>query len=257
MRTILFFFAILPLSAGTDPSAARSAAAAAARVGDWRGAELYQREALRACHRCTVEDLALLRSELATFLTLGGFPEAAIPLCQRSIAELPLGSPLRAASYLGLGVAYHAARRVNDARKAWNLACESSASGTLEHAACRFNIAVAQMDATTWSEVERLLPVLLTVEGPVSRATILIHAARAAVLAKKPGRAVSLLDRADAELNDTHPFRAQIFMARAEVASLQGDRKQSNLWRKKARKLPQKSGWERATVSLDELKGKR
>lgn len=89
MRTLLFALAVLPLSAGQDPVAARSAASAFARRGDWRGAEFQQRQALQSCRPCTPEDAAVLRAELAGYLTLGGFPEAAIPLWNRSLA-LPL-----------------------------------------------------------------------------------------------------------------------------------------------------------------------
>ena len=186
MRTLLFVLAILPLSAGPDPAAARSASAAARR-GDWRSAESLQRQALQSCRPCTPDDLAILRAELAGYLTLGGFPEAAIPLWNRSLADLPAASPLRPTSFLGLGVAFHAAGRVREARQAWVRACHAPTSDQLQNAACRFNIAVARMEsAPVWSELEELLPVLLTVDGAISRATVLLQTARAAHLASQP-----------------------------------------------------------------------
>jgi tetratricopeptide (TPR) repeat protein len=261
MRTLLFFFAILPLSAGQDPGAARSAASAFAHRGDWRSAESHQRQALAACHSCSPEDRAVLRAELAGYLTLGGFPEAAIPLWKQSLAELPADSRLGPISFLGLGVALHAAGRTRDAQAAWTQACHAPANDTLENAACRFNVAAARMDSgDVWSEMEELLPVLLTVNGPISRATVLIQTARAAHMAGRFSRALTLLDRADTvivgELDEKHPFRAMVFHARAEIAAKLGDRKEAKLWRKKAARLPGKNGWDRGTVSIEELKGK-
>ena len=261
MRTLLFALAVLPLSAGQDPVAARSAASAFARRGDWRGAESHQRQALQSCRPCTPEDVAVLRAELAGYLTLGGFPEAAIPLWNRSLAELPSGSRLRATSFLGLGVALHAAGRTREAQKAWATACQAPTNGILENAACRFNVAVVRMDtAPVWSEMEELLPILLTVDGAISRATVLLQTARAADIANRPNRAGALLDQADAvivgELDEKHPFRAAVFNARAHLAVKSGDKKQAALWQKKARKLPEQSGWERGTVSIEELRGK-
>src|SRR6187402_1810501 len=101
MRTLLFFAVILPLSAGQDPSAARSAASDSARRGDWRSAEAHQRQALQWCQPCSLDDLAILRGELAAYLTLGGFPEAAIALWNRSLAGLAADSRLRHTSFLG------------------------------------------------------------------------------------------------------------------------------------------------------------
>ena len=261
MRTLLFVFAILPLAAGPDPAAARSAASASARRGDWRSAESHQRRALQSCRPCTPESLSILRAELAGYLTLGGFPEAAIPLWNRSLADLPAVSPLRPTSFLGLGVALHAAGRVREARQAWDRACHAPTGDQLQDAACRFNIAVARMDsASVWSEMEELLPVLLTFDGPISRATVLLQTARAAHLASQPNRALALLDQADAvivrELDERHPFRASVFDARAQIAAKNGDNKQAKLWRKKAQKLPEPKGWDRGTVSIEELKGK-
>lgn len=261
MRTLLFFAVILPLSAGQDPSAARSAASAAARHGDWRSAESHQRQALQFCRLCSLDDLAILRGELAGYLTLGGFPEAAIALWNRSLADLPADSRLRPTSFLGLGVALHAAGRPREARKAWSQACGMQVRDKLEDAACRFNIAVARLGtAPVWSELEELLPVLLLAEGPLSRATVLLQTARAAQLAHQPDRAIALLDQADAviiaELDEQHPFRASVFTTRAQIAAQNGDSKQAGLWKKKARKLPARKGWERGTVSIEELKGK-
>jgi len=262
MRTLLFVLTVLALSAGQDPAAARSAASASARRGDWRSAESHQRQALQSCDPCAPGDLAILRAELAGYLTLGGFPEAAIPLWNRSLAEISANSPLRSTAFLGLGVALHAAGRVREARQAWTNACHSPAIDQLQSAACRFNIAVARMDsAPVWSEMEELLPVLLTIDGAISRATVLLQTARAAQLANQPNRALALLDQADAvivwELDESHPFRGTVFDARAQIAAKNGDNKQARLWRNKARKLPQAKGWDRGTVSIDELKGKR
>jgi len=220
MRTILFFALILPLSAGQNPIAARSAASISARQGDWRSAEMHQREALQACRACSIEDLAVLRAELGNYLTLGGFPEAAIAAWNRSLAELPADSRLRPSSYLGLGVALHAAGRRREAEKAWGQACGHPLGDKLEDAACRFNVAVARMASEpVWSELEALLPTLLAVDGAVSRATILMQTARAAMLAQRFVRALGLLDQAESiiiiELDERHPFRAMVFESRA------------------------------------------
>ena len=261
MRTFLFFLLILPLSAGQDPIAARSAAIASARKGDWRSAESHQREALQACRACSIEEIAVLRAELANYLTLGGFPEAAIALWNRSLAELPADSRLGPSSYLGLGVALHAAGRGREADNAWEKACGHSLGNKLEDAACRFNVAVARMDSEpVWSELEALLPTLLAVDGAMSRATILMQTARAALLARQFDRALGLLDQAEsvivAELDARHPFRAMVYESRAEIAARAGDRKAAAQWNKKARQIPAAKGWERGTVSLEELKGK-
>jgi len=261
MRTVLFVLIVLPLSAGQDPNAARTAAAASARRGDWRAAESHQRQALDSCSPCSLEDRAILRAELAGYFTLGGFPEAAIPLWRRSIEELPASSRLRGTSFLGLGVALHAAGRDREANRAWTTACEAPTNGRLENAACRFNVAVARMSiAPVWSDMEELLPILLTMEGALGRATVLLQTARAARLANQITRAGALLDQADAiivaELDEKHPFRVAVFNSRAELAASNGDSKQAGAWQKKARKLPEKKGWERGTVSIEELKGK-
>ncbi|MFN0102868.1 MAG: hypothetical protein ACKV2U_12345 [Bryobacteraceae bacterium] len=260
MRTLLFF-AILPLSSGENQHAARSAALASAHRGDWRSAETHQRQALESCASCSVEDRAVFRAELAGYLTLGGLPDAAVPLWKRSLVELPAGSRLVAASYLGLGVALHAAGRTAEARKAWTKACQSPTNDKLEDAACRFNVAVVRMDtAPVWSELEEILPILLTVNGPLSRVTALLQTARAAAFAGQTDRAVVLLDQADAvivsELDEKHPFRASVFAARAQIATQNGDGKEARSWRKKAAKVPEKNGWDRGTVSIEELKGK-
>jgi tetratricopeptide (TPR) repeat protein len=261
MRTLLFLFAILPLSGAQDLADPRSAAVSSAGHGDWRSAESHQREALQSCRACTPEDRAVLRGELAGYLTLGGFPEAAIALWNRSLAEFPANSKLRPTSFLGLGVALFAAGHTREAQKAWEQACNTPHYDAVGDAACRFNLAVARMDSMpVWSELELLLPVLLTINGPISRVTVLLQTARAAQHENRPNRALALLDQAEAvligELDEKHPFRALIFGARAETAAQEGNRKQAKLWRKKARKLPAAKGWDRTTVSIEELKAK-
>lgn len=258
----MFLLAILPLSAGEDPGAARSAAQSAARRGDWRSAETHGREALRSCLACTVEERAILRGELAGYLTLGGFPEAAIPLWRQSLLELPVGSSrLRVVAELGLGVAFHAGGRAAAAEKAWARACGLPGVPAVERAACRFNLAAARMESgMVWGELEEILPVLLTVPGAVSRATALLQTARAATLEGKTARAWALLDEAEGvivrELDERHPFRSAVYEARAEVAARRGDGKEAKLWRRKAARMPETKGWERGTVSVEGLRGK-
>ena len=259
MRVVFCLLAILPLSAGEDPHIGRDAALASARRGHWRAAESQQRAALAACRACTAEELAVLRAELAGYLTLGGFPEAAIPLWKQSLSELPQQSRLRATSLLGLGVAYQDAGRGADAKRAWEQACKAPLLDAIETAACRFNIAVARMDtAIVWSEMEEILPTLLTANGAISRATALLQTARAAALAGQGPRAAQLLDQADAvivwELDPKHPFRAFVYHAQAQLAEKQGNGKEASAWRKKAAKVPEQKGWDRGTVSLEELR---
>lgn len=262
MRTLLFFFAVLSLSAGQDPNSGRMAAIAAAHRGDWRAAEEHERRALAACRDCSPEVQAVLRAELAGYLTLGGFPEAAAALWRQSLQSLPANSPHRAAAYLGLGVALHSAGHTTDAAKAWRMACAAAENDTVANAACRFNVAVARMDAEpVWSELESVLPVLMTIDGPLSRATVLLQTARAAIGANQSKRARLLLAQADVvitqELHPQHPFLAIVYQTESQLAAIAGDQKQAKLWRKKAAKLPAGKGWDRATVSLDELKGKQ
>ncbi len=261
MRTLLFFVDVLSLSAGQDPTNGRLAALAAAHRGDWRTAEDQQRQALDACRECTPEARAVLRAELAGYLTLGGFPEAAVALWRQSLQSLPVDSPLRAATYLGLGVALHSAGHTAEAGKVWRQACAGTENGSIDNTACRFNVAVASMEtAPVWSELETILPLLMTINGPLSRATVLMQTARAAILANQPERARLLLAQADAvitlELNPKHPFLAIVYRLEAQLAAKTGDNKQVKLWRKKASKLPEGKGWDRGTVSIEEWKGK-
>lgn len=218
--------------------------------------------ALHACHSCSVDELALLRGELAGYLVLGGFPEAAAPLWRQTLRELPERSASRPAASLGLGVALPATGRDAEAARAWSLACREPLADAQEDAACRFNVAVARMDSQlVWSEMEQLLPTLLSAPGPLSRATALLQTARAASRADKSDRALQLLEQAESlivrDLDPGHPFRATVYAIRAEVAEHTGDSKQARLWRKKANKSPDRGGWSRGTVSLDELKRRR
>jgi tetratricopeptide (TPR) repeat protein len=261
MRAILYLTAVLLLSAQQDPNPGRLAARAAAHRGDWRSAEHLQRQSLDACRACPAEERAVLRAELAGYLTLGNFPEAAVPLWKQTLSELPQASPLLPGAYLGLGVALFAAGQSRQAHRAWETACSHPSTSVLESAACRFNIAVAQMPSpASWSEMEHLLPTLLPVAGPISRATLLLQTAHAARFAAQPARSLALLSQAEQAvtegLDPRHPFRAAIFMARAELAAAAGDKKTARLWRKKAGKLPPGQHMDRGTVSIDELRGK-
>jgi tetratricopeptide (TPR) repeat protein len=261
MRGILYLAAVLLLSAQQDLNSGRLAALAAAHRGDWRSAEQLQRRVVEACRACSPEDRAIVRAELAGYLTLGNFPEAAIPLWKQTIAELPAASPLYAGAYLGLGVALFAAGQPRQAHQAWDSACSHPSASTLESAACRFNVAVARPEsAASWSEMEHLLPVLLPSIGPLGRATVLLQTAHAAQSAGQPARALALLNQAESvvtgELNPNHPFRGAVFQTRATIAAAAGDKKQARLWRKKAEKLPMEKQWDRGTVSIEELRGK-
>jgi len=253
----MLVFLLLPLLRGGDtPAVHRAAAMELARQGDWRAAEERQREAMAACASCDAETRMGLRAELAAYLVLGGFPEAAAPLWRQSLAELAADSPSRTTALLGLGVALHAAGRTADAAKAWEEAC-LRAEEDRERAACQFNIAVAKMEREpVWSELEELLPVLLTAPGPMSRATALLQTARAAAWAGRRNRAMELLARAEAvvrdELSARHPFLADIFHARAEAS----EEKEAKAWRKRAARAASGRGWERGTVSAAELKKK-
>ena len=256
MRIVIVLCLLLPLSGGEEsPAAHRAAAIASARLGNWRSAETHQRRALELCPNCAPEDRALLRSELATYLVLAGFPEAAAPLWRRSIAELPPASAHIATQYIGLGVALHAGGHTAEANAAWQKACRAANGDKFEDAACRFNIAVVRAD---WSELESLLPTLLTVPGALTRATALLQTANAAITAGHPARARLLLDQADAvivwELSEKHPFRASVYDARAHLAEAAGDAKEAKQWRRKAQKENGAERYPRGTVSLEELK---
>lgn len=260
MRPLLLLPLLLPFAATAEtPAARRADALEAARAGNWRRAEEHQLQVIALCRPCTAETLAYLRSELANYLVLGGFPEAAIPLWKQSLTELPAASEERITQWLGLGVALHAAGRTTDAMAAWKQACTHAAPGSREQAACRFNVAVARIDTEpVWSELEEILPTLLTAEGPMSRATALIQTAHAAILAKHAHRARALLDHADTiverELSSAHPFRSVIFAARARLAEAEGNGRQARRWRKLSRKSAPAHGWEPHTVSLDDLR---
>lgn len=256
MRIVFLLCLLLPLSSGEEsPAARRAAATASARLGHWRSAEADQRRALELCPDCSPEDRAVLRSELATYLVLGGFPEAAAPLWKRSLAELPATSPLIATQYIGLGVALLAAGHAAEARAAWDKACRAAGNDKFEDAACRFNIAVLRAD---WSELESLLPTLLTVPGALTRATALLQTARAAITAGHPARASLLLDQADAvilwELSPSHPFRAAVYDARARLAETTGHAREAKLWRRKAQKENSAERYPSGAVSIKELK---
>lgn len=261
MKITLFVLTLLPLSAGDAPGEGRAAASAAARRGDWRGAEYHQQQALSACGRCGAEDRFVLRAELAGYLVLGGFPEAAIPIWRRSLLELPEESPSREIAEIGLGVALYAAGRLAEASGPWSRACGAARTASPKDAACRFNLAVSRMEVIdAWPELETILPILQKSSGPITRTTALLQTARAALLAGKLSRADDLLNQADllivTELNARHPFRAMVYETRALLADKKGERKAGKAWRRKAAAVPQRGEWERATVSMDELKGK-
>lgn len=258
MRVLLTLFALLPLSGGEEsPAVYRAAASDSAQLGHWRAAEASQRRALELCRHCSLDDRATLRAELATYLVLAGFPEAAVPLWKHSLAELPETSAHRATHLTGLGVALHAAGHFHDARKAWDSACKLAEG--MDLTSCRFNIAVARMEtADVWSEMETLLAQLLTAPGPLTRATALLQTARAATRSARLRRAALLLDQADAvivwELHAKHPFRRLVYDARAQLADREGDHKLARSWRKKAAQSAPSDGYSRGTVSLEELK---
>lgn len=81
--------------------------------------------------------------------------------------------------------------------------------------------------------------------------------AQAAVSVDQYKRVRALLAQADTiiigELTRTHPFRAHVYNLHGHLAATAGDKKQAKLWRRKAEKLPEKKGWDRATVSIEEL----
>jgi tetratricopeptide (TPR) repeat protein len=260
----IFTLAILltPLCAGEhpagSPAAYRDAAATAARQGDWRSAEEQQRAALNACRQCAAAERAVLRGELAGYLTLGGFPEAAITTWKHSLAELPPTDPHYTFAQLGLGVAFHAAGRVAEAMAIWQRACPDVLEENTR-LACRFNAAVNRIGtAPAWGELEEILPSLLALASPVNRTTALLQTARAAIAEGRFPRAGDLLDQAeailDAELAARHPFRATLYEERASLAAAQGHRKVARQWQKKAASLSAGGGWERGSVSVDDLR---
>lgn len=104
--------------------------------------------------------------------------------------------------------------------------------------------------------MEERLPILLTIDGPINRATVLLQTARAAISANRASRARLLLDQANAvitrELHPKHPFLAIAYDLEAQLAANTGDNKLAQLWRKKAAKLPEGKGWDRGTVSIGE-----
>lgn len=267
MNGTLFVVALLPLAGAAAQSPApgiaahRAAAAASARLGHWRQAEASQRLALDACRACAPEARAVLRAELASFLTLGGFPEAAVALWKQSLAELPGGSPEVAAAQMGLGVALYTAGHREDAKQAWKLACFAASTDPQTSAACRFNVAVARMASEpVWSELEEVLPTLLAAPGAVNRATALLQTSASAIAVGRLHRAALLADQAEAvisaELDPKHPFLAIVYVLRARLADARGDGRQARSWRKKAASIPQSNGWNRETISVDELKEK-
>ncbi len=263
MRWILSLTLLLqPLRAGEhpagSPAAYREAAATAARQGDWRRAEEQQRAALDACRGCAAAERAVLRGELAGYLTLGGFPEAAMAAWKHSLAELRPGEPQHTFAQLGLGVALHAAGRSAEAAAIWKRACPEALEANVR-LACRFNAAADRIGtAPAWGELEELLPSLLALPSAVNRTTALLQVARAALAEGRLPRAGQLLDQAEAvldqELGPGHPFRTALYEERAALATARGDRKLSRQWHKKAASLPHGGGWERGSVSLGDLR---
>jgi hypothetical protein len=125
--------------------------------------------------------------------------------------------------------------------------------------ACRFNAAVNRIGtAPAWGELEEILPSLLALASPVNRTTALLQTARAAIAEGRFPRAGDLLDQAeailDAELAARHPFRATLYEERASLAAAQGHRKVARQWQKKAASLSAGGGWERGSVSVDDLR---
>lgn len=263
MRWIFTLAMLLtPLCAGESPTgsavATRAAAAEAARQGNWRRAEEQQRAAIAACVQCSLAERTALRSELAGYLTLGGFPEAAIATWRQLLAELRPGEPQHTFAELGLGVALHAAGRSAEARAVWQRACLEVIDVNLR-LACRFNSAVERIGTgPAWGELEEILPQLLALSGPVNRTTALLQTARAAIAEGQLPRAGQLLDQAEAildrELAPHHPFRAELYEERAALAMAQGERKIARQWQKKAASLSAAGGWERGSVSVDDLR---
>lgn len=261
--SVLALLAAASAAAQTPAAVAanRAAAALAASRGQWRQAETSQRLALDACRDCVPEDRAILRAELAGYLTLGGFPQAAVALWKHSLAELPPGSPELPAAHIGLGVALYTAGHREDAQKAWKLACFTGTLEPLAAAACRFNVAVARMDAgPIWSELEEVLPTILAAPGASNRATALLQTAAAALAVGRHDRAGLLIDQAEAvvtaELDPRHPFLAIAYALRARLADARGDARLARSWRKKAAAIPNANGWNSHTVSIDDLKEK-
>ena len=205
-----------------------------------------------------MEELAILRAELAGVLVHGGFPEGAIAVWRQAIVAAGPSAALRAMAESGLGVALYTAGRQAEAERVWVRACKALAGYAEEQASCRFNLAVARMEReNVWGELEELLPVLLRVEGALSRATALLQTARSAYRAGEFGRARTLAEQAEAvvggELSAEHPLMGSVYAIRAEIAETRGSLKEARQWRKKAAR-PRGEGWNKGSVSVEELK---
>ena len=260
MGLIVLFLALVPALYGGDRVAEESCAKARAeaKLGRWRAAEGHYRTALAACAGCSVEEMTILRAELAGVLVHGGFPEAAVAVWRQAIVAVGSSTPLRAMAESGFGVALYAAGRQVEAERVWVRACAGLDGFAVEQASCRFNLAVARMDReNVWGELEELLPVLLRVEGALSRTTALLQTARAAWRAGEVGRARTLAEQAEAvvhaELFGEHPLMGSVYEIRAEIAEARGLVKEAKAWRKKAAR-PRGEGWKRESVGVEELK---
>jgi len=257
---LILFLALVPALHGGDRRAEEFCAKARAEVklGRWRTAGAHYREAISACAGCSVEEVTILRAELANVLVHGGFPEAGAAVWRQAIEGAGDSAALRAMAESGLGVALFAAGRSADAERVWRRACQALDGYEVEQASCRFNLAVARMDsAPVWSELEVLLPVLMRVEGAITRVTALLQTARAAQRAGESGRARTLAEQADAivraEMFAEHPVMGSVYAVRAEIAEARGLYKEAREWRKKAAR-PRGEGWKKESVSVEELK---
>lgn len=269
MRTLFCLAVSLAALAAPQKSKAlelRSQAMRQVQVGDWKKAESLAASAVEACRdeNCPSGDLAVLEAEQAGILVHGGFPQAAIPLWRRALTHAGTGADatrLRASLLLGLGTAFDAAGQSARAIETWGKACPMLAGFEPEYASCRFNLAVANRDAAAaWSEMESLLPTLLTAESALTRAVALTQTAQAAASAAQPERAHLLAEQAEAviaaELSPQHPALAGAYSAHALAAHAAGDRKLARRWDNKARALLQYNSsrsWTQATVPAKEL----
>lgn len=260
MGLVVLFLALVPALHGGDRLAEESCAKARAeaKMGRWRAAEGHYRTAIAACGECTIEETTILRAELAGVLVHGGYPEAAVAVWRQAIVAAKDAGALRAMVESGLGVALFAAGRHAEAERVWVKACRALEGYAMEQASCRFNLAVARMErADVWGELEELLPVLMRVEGALSRTTALLQTARAACRAGEVGRARTLAEQAEAvvrgELIAEHPLMGSVYEIRAEIAEARGGWKEARAWRKKAAR-PRGEGWKKGSVSVEELK---
>ncbi|MBM3784174.1 MAG: hypothetical protein FJW30_07420 [Acidobacteria bacterium] len=251
MKTV---FVWTTLAFANDQADALCASARQAAIrGEWKVAENAYFSALLACAQCSPEAKLILRSELANVLVHGGSPEAAAAQWRRAMLEIEgLDPRLKAVAESGLAVALYTGGHKAEANRYWGRACVRLEGLNPEHAACRFNAAVARMESeNVWSELEELLPSMLTVDSPATRTTARLQTARAAAVAGAHGRAKTLAEQAGAELASDHPLMDTVYGVKAEIAEARGASKEAKVWRKKVR-----AGINTGRVSADQWRRK-